>query len=1479
MESYNKSKKVAEAEEVGLKIWHHIHFKAIVLLLTVACLSLGLFYVFQVSSDKRADKQSAKAQSLQVGVYMTQNTTSTTKMVPTKTELADFDKLVGKHSDTFVWHQTIKEKFDSTGLEPIAANNRKIQLIWEPKNLAGPTDQPYQNGYRLADIISGSLDQDITRWAIQLRDFPHEVLFTPMPDMNTNLYPWSAGHASQGIAPPNFNKPGEYVPAWNHIYAIFKQANATNVKFVWSPYADSSVGAAWYTLDTYYPGNNSVNYIGLDGYNFSSFLSTTAQYCAPTTAGGCVTQWKSFKDIFQPSYDVFTQKTNNPFVITETASTEKGGNKADWILSAYKEVVSTFPRVTNINWYNAPKNGDGTMTITSSANSLGAYQKAMTNLNITPEPTPSCEIDATPNPVSIGQTSIVKWAAKNTQTAYMSQVIHLTDGRVVGGVYNPVTTNSTTNFIPNEGMSSVTYSLRAGDISVKNCASVTINILQKPSIKITDPLSGASVSKTIPIQAIVSTPPPPPLRISSTTPSGSSESAPPLPSQVRVDFFIDGQFKGSDKGTVNIYSYKWDTRNVPNGSHNIKALYYGIMAGTNYSALLAQTSIDVNVNNMDTAIYHFLNTNHDHFYTADANMQNDIEQNLSNTWWYKGISFFADKTASQVNVPVYHFYIPKENKNYYTIKEDEKDYIMKHLSGSWQYYGIAFYAYKTALPDTVPVYQYYNPIHGGWFYTTTADEGNRPNITSDIYYVPTGIAFYAYNNPDKTVPIPTTRIIAPKSASDVKGTTTVIASTSDNTNINKVDFYVDGKFKQSITQMTDGYFKYQWNTLDTQNGKHIITAKAYDKQGRISDTGLQSVTINVANNVPEISTPADGATVSGSNVFIRTSHYNIPISKIAFFVDDQELTGPSYKSLENVAGSPKDGQYIVWDSRVKNLQTKLPAQFDTIADFPNGNHKIKIVSTDNQGKKYEDVHTVNVQNTDVPVYTLKMPNGHNYLTTNINIKNMVASGLFPGWQDIGASFRAYTTQVPNTYPVWYFYDQKNANFYYTQREDEKNYIMTHIPSWSYKGIAWYAYNAPINTENESIVPVYLVYNLLGTQNFDYWEEASYDEYKASVFPPPPPPVYNAFYVHSSIHNAYQATETQWQERWDDPKLTKWQYHTYDPFPGGTGYSLATNPNRIVMTTDDTYGSGHWFSGWGMETKQHFNPTKPIVAESKVRMKKLTGREAFSGITIYLGESNFREISLIYNAGGNNDLRAYRCTDTTSTELPSIPGVFTNSNLSQDQFYDLKIEYDGAGTWRYYVDGNKLYEEHEHVISEPPNIFILTTGNMTPFQAVGGRVQTEFQELKIIGNTSFFAETTWIDFHQNQNVQAALDDNECMWQQCDDVRLTKNGSNYSKKGTTTSPSFTLPTSDYRWEYLTFAASKPNKTDLKVQVLDAAGNLLPDTVLPGNRNGFTQPINLLSIDKRSYPTLKLKGTLTTSNLTSTPKLLNWSLKYTR
>ncbi len=287
----------------------------------------------------------ATAANFKLGVFL-----------PNPGDLSSFENEIGRKTDIFLYYQSIGEDLDTADLAPIAQQGRTIQLAWEPWDPSA-ADLVNQPAYSLKNITAGNFDSDIHRWAQELRNFGYPVIFRPMCEMNGDWTSWSGT--------VNGNSPGDYVPAWRHIHDIFVQEGATNVKFDWSPNRDGDTATALNTFNTYYPGDAYVDYVGINGYNWGTTQNTSTW----------VSQWQSFGEVFGPSYSVFAAQTSKPIMVSETASAEAGGSKAQWITDMFSQLPVNYPRIASVTWFNINKETD--WRVESSQTSLAAFKAAM----------------------------------------------------------------------------------------------------------------------------------------------------------------------------------------------------------------------------------------------------------------------------------------------------------------------------------------------------------------------------------------------------------------------------------------------------------------------------------------------------------------------------------------------------------------------------------------------------------------------------------------------------------------------------------------------------------------------------------------------------------------------------------------------------------------------------------------------------------------------------------------------------------------------------------------------------------------------------------------------------------------------------------------------------------------------------------------------------------------------------------------------
>jgi beta-mannanase len=237
-----------------------------------------------------------------------------------------FEGQSGKHAAIVMWYADWQHnRLPLTSqLNAVERRGSTPEITWEPWDASKGlyTSQPR---YRLSNIIDGKFDSYIWAWARTLAHWKHPVLLRFAQEMDGNWFPWD-DYA-------NGNHPGQFTQAWIHIHDIFQRAGATNVKWVWSPaFARSTVQ---------FPGAAYVDVLG-----------TTCQNGGrPLFARG----WTSFAQGCGQTIDrLHALEPALPIQLAETATSEKGGSKAQWIRQMWAYLAAR-PYVTSMIWFNVVK--------------------------------------------------------------------------------------------------------------------------------------------------------------------------------------------------------------------------------------------------------------------------------------------------------------------------------------------------------------------------------------------------------------------------------------------------------------------------------------------------------------------------------------------------------------------------------------------------------------------------------------------------------------------------------------------------------------------------------------------------------------------------------------------------------------------------------------------------------------------------------------------------------------------------------------------------------------------------------------------------------------------------------------------------------------------------------------------------------------------------------------------------------------------
>lgn len=234
------------------------------------------------------------------------------------------------------------------------------------------------NTYSDSEIVSGVDDANISTTAIALSQYPGPVLFRW--NWEFNLYGFHT-ICEAPLSPPQSNTAAyssgdmtEFVKAWQHIYTLFQQNGATNVVFLWNPGRYDNDTLSYRNPSGFYPGNEFVDWIGSDSYQFETDpcgVDSPTQFTDDFGLGStCVT---FYNDYTASKYD------DKPLIVGENGSlnTSEGygelqptyfsGMKTDWANGDY-------PQIKAYNYYDNCSNPGQTRNPTFDTAGLTAYE-------------------------------------------------------------------------------------------------------------------------------------------------------------------------------------------------------------------------------------------------------------------------------------------------------------------------------------------------------------------------------------------------------------------------------------------------------------------------------------------------------------------------------------------------------------------------------------------------------------------------------------------------------------------------------------------------------------------------------------------------------------------------------------------------------------------------------------------------------------------------------------------------------------------------------------------------------------------------------------------------------------------------------------------------------------------------------------------------------------------------------------------------
>lgn len=286
----------------------------------------------------------AGGSSVALGAYIPQATEHPSR-------IDSFARLIGRPPVVVSYYkQWDSMPFEPAELDAIWGRGAVPMVTWEPLSYLG-------REFPLGAIQRGRYDEYVRRSARAAAAWGRPILLRFAHEMNGDWYPWGRGVGD--------NNSYRLRAVWRHLVGIFRAQGADNVEWVWAPNVNTGGDFPFRDL---YPGDAWVDWVGFDGFNWA-------------LRG----EWNSFTDVFDNSYEEMAKLSSRPMIVTETGSSESGGDKAAWVASALRREIPGFPRIRAVVWFNDTfsdrgEGGDGEdvdARAKSSVEALRAFRSAI----------------------------------------------------------------------------------------------------------------------------------------------------------------------------------------------------------------------------------------------------------------------------------------------------------------------------------------------------------------------------------------------------------------------------------------------------------------------------------------------------------------------------------------------------------------------------------------------------------------------------------------------------------------------------------------------------------------------------------------------------------------------------------------------------------------------------------------------------------------------------------------------------------------------------------------------------------------------------------------------------------------------------------------------------------------------------------------------------------------------------------------------
>lgn len=238
------------------------------------------------------------------------------------------EKATGVHAEIASWYTPMTLNFDPVTVASISAQGVVPLVEIDSDNIP------------LTQITAGKWDDHFIAYARAVAAYSSPIVIDFDHEFNGPWFDWGYKHTSAAT----------FVAAWRRIVTIFRENGASNVAWMWNPNVSLSNTTA---LRPWYPGDQYVTYVGLDGY----FLTTT----------------DTFSTVFDQTLCQVSAFTGKSIFITETGA-NPGRTRVPQINSLFSGLEAT-PRILGFIWFDYNKYAGHDWLLDGDTKALAAFHK------------------------------------------------------------------------------------------------------------------------------------------------------------------------------------------------------------------------------------------------------------------------------------------------------------------------------------------------------------------------------------------------------------------------------------------------------------------------------------------------------------------------------------------------------------------------------------------------------------------------------------------------------------------------------------------------------------------------------------------------------------------------------------------------------------------------------------------------------------------------------------------------------------------------------------------------------------------------------------------------------------------------------------------------------------------------------------------------------------------------------------------------